>query len=88
MEEKAQAPKPRTIAFDFDGVIARYDGFNGADDIQEPIAEVVKAIKLLKQKNFNILIHSTRGDDFLKRYCEQFSIPFDYINRRPDKQGG
>ena len=20
-------------------------------------------------------------------YCEKFSIPFDYINRRPDKEG-
>ena len=26
-------------------------------------------------------------DEFIKKYCEQFSIPVDYINRRPDKEG-
>ncbi len=76
------------VALDFDGVLALYNGFVDKDDIQEPNLEVVKAIKLLKEKNFKILLHSTRGDEFLKKYCEQFSIPFDYINRRPDVEGG
>ncbi len=79
--------KSRVVAFDFDGVIAKYGGFISAQDIQEPIPQVLEAIKLLKEKGFKILIHSTRGDDFLKGYCENFSIPFDYINRRPDKEG-
>ena len=75
------------IAFDFDGVLASYSGFVTKEDIQEPNAEVVKAIKILKEKGCKILIHSTRGDEFLKKYCEQFSIPVDYINRRPDIEG-
>ncbi|MDO8566784.1 MAG: hypothetical protein Q7R58_01375 [bacterium] len=75
------------VAFDFDGVIASYSGFVAKDDIQEPNAEVVRAIELLREKNFKILIHSTRGDEFLEKYCERFSIPFDYINHRPDKVG-
>ena len=75
------------IAFDFDGVIANYYGFAGKDDIQEPNAEVLRAIHLLKEKGCKILVHSTRGDAFLKMYCEKFSIPADYINRQPDKQG-
>jgi capsule polysaccharide export protein KpsC/LpsZ len=80
-------PEAPVIAFDFDGVIASYHGYVAKNDVQEPIAEVVKAIKLLKERNFKILIHSTRGDEFLKKYCEQFSIPFDYINHRPDREG-
>ncbi|MEK7145109.1 MAG: hypothetical protein AAB794_04635 [Patescibacteria group bacterium] len=75
------------IAFDFDGVLASYTGFAGKDDVQEPNSEVVKAITLLKEKGCKILVHSTRGDEFIKKYCEQFSIPVDYINRRPDKEG-
>lgn len=75
------------IAFDFDGVIASYSGFVAKDDIQEPNSEVVKAIELLKEKNFKILLHSTRGDEFLKKYCERFSIPVDYINRQPHREG-
>ena len=85
--EPPQLQKARTISFDFDGVLAQYTGFVGKEDIQQPIAEVVEAIKLLKQKGFKILIHSTRGNEFLKKYCEKVSIPFDYINRRPDKEG-
>ena len=83
----AEKPKYKTVAFDFDGVIAKYEGFKGPHDITEPIQEVFKAITLLKEKGFKIIIHSTRGDDFLKSYCEKFSIPFDYIYRRPDREG-
>ena len=79
--------KGRTVAFDFDGVMAKYEGYKSGDHENEPNPEVIKAIHLLKEQDFKILIHSTRGDDFLKNYCEKFSIPFDYINRRPDKEG-
>jgi hypothetical protein len=78
---------PRVIGFDFDGVIASYHGFISKEDIQEPLPEVVKAMHLLREQGCKILIHSTRGDEFLKKYCEQFSIPVDYINHRPDKEG-
>src|ERR1035437_2197893 len=75
------------VAFDFDGVLAQYHGFIAKDDIQEPNPEVVKAIFLLKEKGCEILLHSTRGDEFLKMYCEKFSIPVDYINRQPHREG-
>ncbi|MFA6415076.1 MAG: hypothetical protein WC217_02970 [Candidatus Paceibacterota bacterium] len=75
------------IAFDFDGVLAQYNGFVAKDDVQEPNSEVVMAINLLKEKGCKILLHSTRGDEFLKTYCERFSIPVDYINRQPHKEG-
>jgi histidinol phosphatase-like enzyme len=75
------------IAFDFDGVIAEYHGYDPKQPILPPVEEVVKAIKILKDKGFKILVYSTRGDKFLKKYCEDFTIPVDYINHRPDKQG-
>lgn len=75
------------IAIDFDGVLASYNGFVSKEDVQEPNGEIIKAIKLLKEKGCKILIHSTRGDEFLKQYCERYSVPFDYINRRPDLAG-
>lgn len=77
----------RVVALDFDGVLAKYYGFAGKEDVQEPNPEVLKAITLLREKGFKILIHSTRGDAFLKKYCERFSIEVDYINRRPDIEG-
>lgn len=80
-------PEEAVISFDFDGVVASYNGFVSKEDIQEPNPEVVKAITMLKEKGCKILIHSTRGDEFLKKYCERFLVPYDYINRRPDVEG-
>ncbi len=85
MELKESVKK--TVAFDFDGVISKYEGFISSEDVKPPIDDVVGAIKILKDKGFKILVHSTRGDEFLKKYCEDFSIPFDYINKRFDKYG-
>jgi len=81
------APQPRIVAFDFDGVLATYNGFVAKDDVKEPNVEVVKAMYALKEKGYKILIHSTRGDVFLQQYCEQFSIPADYINRHTHREG-
>lgn len=75
------------IAFDFDGVLAQYNGFVAKDDVQEPNPEVMKTIVTLKGKGCKILLHSTRGDEFLKAYCDKFSIPVDYINRQPHQEG-
>lgn len=86
--DTASQQSGRTIAFDFDGVIATYAGYEGGDNVREPIAATVEAIKQLKEQGYKILIHSTRSDEFLQRYFEEFAIPYDYINRRPDKEGG
>lgn len=76
--------RPRVAAFDFDGVIASYEGFVHGNHIRDPIPAVVQAIRTLKDEGYEILIHSTRGDDFLKSYCTQFSIPYNHINHRLD----
>ena len=78
--------KPRAIAFDFSGVITKYKGFIEKDYQYEPNMEVVQAIRALKEKGYKILIHSTEGEDYLKKYCESYAIPYDWINRRTDKE--
>ncbi|MBI2410045.1 hypothetical protein HYV30_03330 [Candidatus Kaiserbacteria bacterium] len=75
------------IAFDFDGVISVTNGFNGHDDIQKPNPEVVTVMHKLREAGIKVMIHSTRGNAFLEMYCEKFSIPYDYINQRPDVAG-
>ena len=79
--------KSRVFAFDFDGVIAQYEGFVSATHTGEPIQEVVEAIRKLKESGHKILLHSTRGDDLLKTYCTEHNIPFDYINNNPELEG-
>ncbi len=82
MENKEK--KIRTYAFDFDGVVAKYDGFKGHEHQDEPISEVVKAIRFLKEKGHKILIYSTRGSKFLQEYCKKYDIPVDYFNENPN----
>lgn len=45
-------------------------------------------MRLLREQGYKILIHSTRSDEFLARYCARHHVPYDYLNRRPDKEGG
>lgn len=78
---------PRIIAFDFDGVIATYEGFVAHNHVRDPNPEILRAIDLLKEKGYKIMVHSTRGDTFLEEYCKRFSIPVDYINRHSFRQG-
>ena len=75
--------KPRTVAFDFDGVISEYHGFEGIEHTGEPIAEVVETIRKLKTFGNTILIYSTRGEELIKEYCNKHAIPIDYINDNP-----
>lgn len=39
----------KTIAVDFDGVLAEYDGWKGDDQLGSPRMDVVKVLKLLRQ---------------------------------------
>ncbi len=85
MEEK----KTRAYAFDFDGVIAEYRGFKGLEPthVGKPIEAVANAIRILKQHGHKIIIYSTRGEEMLRKYCDDNKIPVDYINRNPEKEG-
>jgi len=82
-----QTSKKHVYAFDFDGVIASYKGFVGPEHAMAPLAEVVKAIRILKEHGHKILIHSTRGNEFLKKYCDEHNIPIDYYNKNPELEG-
>lgn len=72
----------KTICFDFDGVVATYNGWKGFDVLGEPIKETIACMRELKNKGWRILIFTTRPStptliDWLKKY----EVPFDDINR-------
>jgi len=77
--------KMRYFAFDFDGVISHYDGDWNRKTMGRPIAEVVKAVKMLRMHGHKIIIHSSRDTASIKKYCKKFLIPYDYINENPDR---
>jgi adenylylsulfate kinase len=76
----------RTIAVDFDGVIAEYDGYKGAGVLGKPRPDVVEALRVLNGEGWKIVIHTTRGQKEIAAYLEQHGIPCDEVNRNSDYQ--
>lgn len=74
----------RTIAVDFDGVIAEYDGYKGPGVLGEPRADVREALLLLRAEGWKIVIHTTRSNDEVGEYLRQNAIPHDEINSNSD----
>ncbi len=74
----------RTIAVDFDGVIANYDGYKGYGVLGEPRLDVREALLQLKSEGWKIVIHTTRGEDEVRDYLRANRIPFDEFNRNSD----
>ena len=74
----------RTIAVDFDGVIAEYDGYKGWGVLGEPRLDVLEALRELRSEGWKIVIHTTRGEHEISGYLAQHGIPFDEINRNSD----
>ena len=76
----------KVLAFDLDGVIKKYDG-NYMDDQTpaEPNGPVVKALGLLRAQGYKIIIYSTKSTETIKKYCDDHTIPYDYINKNPEQ---
>jgi adenylylsulfate kinase len=74
----------RTIAVDFDGVIAEYDGYKGPGVLGAPRDDVRDALFQLRDEGWKIVIHTTRGHEEVGAYLTQNSIPYDEINSNSD----
>lgn len=74
----------RTIAVDFDGVIAEYDGYKGPRVLGAPRADVLAALRTLRAEGWKIVVHTTRGREEVTSYLAENSIPHDEINSNSD----
>jgi len=69
------------ICFDFDGVIASYDGWKGFDVLGLPQQAVIETIRKLKTQGYGITILTTRLDTpTLRNWLKENDVPFDSIN--------
>lgn len=69
------------ICFDFDGVIASYEGWKGFDVLGLPNSEVIKTIQELKSRGYAITILTTRLDTpTMREWLKSNNVPFDSIN--------
>jgi adenylylsulfate kinase len=73
--------KQPTIAVDFDGVIADYDGWKGASDFGPPRRDVIEILKVLRTEGWRIVVYSCRASEEISPYLKENLIPFDDINQ-------
>lgn len=70
-----------TIAVDFDGTIAHYQGWAGRGVFLPPLPGAARALRVLKARGWNIVVFTCRTEeDKLRAYLEAHAIPFDAIN--------
>jgi adenylylsulfate kinase len=81
-------PKARrkTIAVDFDGVIANYEGWCGRAVVGSPRADVLEALRQLRTEGWKVIIHTTRCKDDLLSFLNEFSVEYDEVNVNSDYQ--
>jgi len=79
--------KSKTIAIDFDGVLADYGkGYQGKDIFGDAIPGADNATKVLKENGWRIIIYTTRPDtEALRHWLKENNITYDYINENPDQ---
>jgi hypothetical protein len=77
-----------TIAVDFDGVIADYEGWKDERTFGLPRADVIETLRTLREEGWKIIVHSTRAAENIKPYLIENSVPFDEINRNSSYQTG
>ena len=71
----------KVICFDFDGVIAQYDKWEGFDVIGKPIQDVITAMQVLKDRGYYLTIFTTRSDTpTLRKWLEDNKVPYDSLN--------
>ena len=80
--------KQLTIAVDFDGVIAEYDGWKGPGAVGPPRKDVIEALEILRSEGWKIVVYSTRAAEEIRPYLIEHRIPFDEINRNSSWETG
>ena len=78
-----ESKKQPTIAVDFDGVIADYDGGVELGVPGAPRGDVVEALKVLRSEGWKIVVYSCREAEVIRPYLKQNAIPFDEVNPSP-----
>jgi adenylylsulfate kinase len=83
LPKKARDRRP-TIAVDFDGVIAEYDGWQGEKILGAPRQDVAAALRQLEAEGWKVVVHTTRGAEDIHAYLVEAGIPFAEINTNSD----
>lgn len=72
------------VAVDFDGTIAKFDGWKGEEHIGDPIPGAKEALTKLKEQGHVIIVYTCRKrTDLVEKWLQEHGIPYDYVNENP-----
>lgn len=82
----------KAVAFDFLGVLAKHNGHAFVSEENylkaEPNIEIINAIKILRERGYKVIIHSTLADELVIDYCKEHNIMVDEVNKNSDYENG
>lgn len=75
----------KTICFDLDGTLAQYDGWKGAEVIDDPYPDAVEFCKKLVADGWTIHVYSARKAWVVNAWLETWGFPslMRAVNRKP-----
>jgi hypothetical protein len=82
-DEIVSQKRRKTIAVDFDGVLAEYEGWRGENVLGKP-RQVVSLLCLLREEGWKVIVHTTRPTRVISEYLSSWSIAVDEINQNSD----
>ena len=65
----------RTVCFDFDGVLAQYDGWKGPEHFGDPLPQMSQVCELLQDRGWQLVVHSTREPLGIKAWLIAHGFP-------------
>ena len=70
-----------TLAVDFDGTIAHYEGWAGKGVFLHPLPGAAEALQDLRARGWRIIVFTCRTEeDDLRAYLDAHGIPYDAVN--------
>jgi len=77
----------KTIAFDFDGVLATYNGWKGFDVLGKPNRNVINVLNKLYDKGYYIIIFTTRQfTPTMKKWLKDNDVKYHSYGRKDDPE--
>lgn len=71
--------KIKVVAIDFDGVIAKYDGWKGESVVGEPLKGIKNFLLALSNDNAFIVIHTARSKKVVSDYMAYNNLTYNQI---------
>jgi hydroxymethylpyrimidine pyrophosphatase-like HAD family hydrolase len=74
----------KTICVDIDGTLVHYEKWQGDNHFGKLVPGAAEAMKKLKEKDWFIIIYTTRGNkEAVRKFLNENNIVYDSINENP-----